>query len=187
MHKKSKLRKILSVVLAALMLSTTLSETGIRVDAAKSGVVDSTAMVNPTEDVSNGDVSTGDVSGGNPLPGEEPTAPEDPGVTEEPGDVSGGNIGVETVSDGNEGQEENNSVPESAEILASGISRGCSWTLDVDGNLVVRDSDGEYGTYNWGWWNYQDKIKYVDMDISYADSLAQMFYGCKEMRSARHV
>ena len=185
MHKKLKFRRILSMALAALMLATTLPETGIRVDAAENVTVESMDEVNSTADVSNGDVSTGDVSDGNLLLGEDPADTEEPGVTEEPGDVGSGNICVKTVSDGNEGQELNKSMPEFAEILASGISRGCAWTLDVDGNLVVRDSDGEYGTDEWGWNDYRKEVKTVDMDISYTDSVAYMFYGYIAMESAR--
>lgn len=93
------------------------------------------------------------------------------------GDVSGGDI-----SDGDTEKEDEKNI--SGESVTSGISRGCAWTLDAEGNLVVRDSDGTYGTDNWGWKDYKDKIKTADVNISYAD-LRGMLEDCISLTSAK--
>lgn len=93
------------------------------------------------------------------------------------GDVSGGDI-----SDGDTEKEDEKNI--SGESVTSGISRGCAWTIDAEGKLVVRDSDGTYGTDNWGWKDYKDKIKTADVNISYAD-LRGMLEDCISLTSAK--
>ncbi|MGN0385558.1 MAG: hypothetical protein ACI4EX_06715 [Lachnospiraceae bacterium] len=101
-------------------------------------------------------------------------------------DVSNGNIADETVSDGNEGREEKELTTVDAEIVASKTVNDCTWTLDSDGILTVRDSEGETGkSGDWGFSDYKEQIKTVDMDISYGTKLDYMFSNCTNLESAK--
>lgn len=94
------------------------------------------------------------------------------------GDVSGGDI-----SDGDTEKEDEKNI--SGESVSSGISRGCAWTIDAEGNLVVRDSDGTYGTDDWGWLDYKDEIKTADVDITELNVPSRMFAGCTYLKKAK--
>ena len=94
------------------------------------------------------------------------------------GDVSGGDI-----SDGDTEKEDEKNI--SGESVSSGISRGCAWTIDAEGNLVVRDSDGTYGTDDWGWLDYKDEIKTADVDVTELNVPSRMFAGCTYLKKAK--
>ena len=98
----------------------------------------------------------------------------------------GGIIADETPSDWNDKPEENEIEEETTEIVANKTVNGCTWTLDSDGNMVIRDSEGEAGASgNWGFDDYKDQIKSVDMDISKGTHLASIFYKCTKLESAK--
>ena len=162
MYKKGVTKRVLSFILAGALLTATVTENTLYTSAAEDGatllsVNEGTVDVADWESVSGDDISSGDVSGSNGVQGD--------------------------VSDGNTEPEENILIA-TGENIASGISRGCAWTIDAEGNLVVRDSDGTYGTDNWGWKDYKDKIKTADVNISYAD-LEGMFAECTSLTNAK--
>ena len=162
MYKKGVTKRVLSFILAGALLTATVTENTLYTSAAEDGatllsVNEGTVDVADWESVSGDDISSGDVSGSNGVQGD--------------------------VSDGNTEPEENIQIA-SGENIASGISRGCAWTLDAEGKLVVRDSDGTYDTDNWGWEDYKDKIKTADVNISYAD-LEGMFAECTSLTNAK--
>ena len=162
MYKKGVTKRVLSFILAGALLTATVTENTLYTSAAENEATLLSLNENMVdaadwESVSGDDVSCGDVSGSNGVQGD--------------------------VSDGNTEPEENIQIA-SGENIASGISRGCAWTIDAEGNLVVRDSDGTYGTDNWGWKDYKDKIKTADVNISYAD-LEGMFAECTSLTNAK--
>ena len=162
MYKKGVTKRVLSFILAGALLTATVTENTLYTSAAEDGATllsanEGMVDVADWESVSGDDVSSGDVSGSNGVQGD--------------------------VSDGNMEPEENIQIA-SGENIASGISRGCAWTLDAEGKLIVRDSDGTYGTDNWGWKDYEDKIKTADVNISYAD-LEGMFAECTSLTNAK--
>ena len=162
MYKKGVTKRVLSFILAGALLTVTVTENTLYTSAAENGatllsVKEDMVDAADWESISGDDVSSGDVSGSNGVQGD--------------------------VSDGNTEPEENIQIA-SGENIASGISRGCAWTLDAEGKLVVRDSDGTYGTDNWGWKDYKDKIKTADVNISYAD-LEGMFAECTSLTNAK--
>jgi len=167
MYKKRAMNKVISFLLAGVLFVATLTENALYTSAAEYGNTllsanEVVANAADRESISGDDVSNGDVSGNNDV--------------------------QEDVSEGNSEPEEERSTVSEVNI-ASGISRGCAWTLDSEENLVVRDSvlyfgNGNYGTENWGWLNYKDKIKTADVDIPYAD-LEGMFDGCTSLTNAK--
>ena len=104
------------------------------------------------------------------------------------GDISDGNEWKKDVSgnnDGEDGTQEGSIQTDSTGIVASGISRGCAWTIDTEGNLVVRDSSDDWKEWeSWGWKKYKENIKTVDMDISLAD-VGGMFWDCTNLETAK--
>ena len=106
------------------------------------------------------------------------------------GDISDGNEWKKDITGNNDGEggtQEGSIQTDSTGIVASGISRGCAWTIDTEGNLVVRDGSGEYDWKEWepwGWEKYKENIKTVDMDISFTD-MGGMFWDCTNLETAK--
>ena len=152
MYRKGMARRIVSIALAAVLLTAILFEGKVNVVAAESKEQVSSTKREATATTETKSISAGDVSGGD-------------------------------ISDGDMEKEDEKNF--SGESIASGISRGCAWTIDAEGNLIVRDSDGEYGTKEWGWLEYTNDIKKVDVDILYVDQTCEMFLNCKNMTEAK--
>ena len=104
------------------------------------------------------------------------------------GDISDGNEWKKDVSGNNDGEggtQEGSIQMDSTGIIASGISRGCAWTIDTEGNLVVRDGSDDWKELEeWGWDKYKENIKTVDMDISFA-GVGGMFWNCTNLETAK--
>ena len=159
MRKRILIKKVLCVALSALVVATALPSTGLDVLAAQ--------PEEATEDASSGD-----------APGEETGEETQTGNPDEEN-------GEEVTS------EESNVIDATSEywevgMITGRIVNGCIWKFYDDGTLVIRDyTQGiTEQSSDWGFGNYKNQFKKVDMDITEGYNLQDMFYYASSLEEA---